>query len=840
MPRKMPAQKAPRKMPWAACALALLGGCNGGGSPVATTMGVPPPATTAPPPPPPQAPTQLAFPEPLSARSELSFAAKLPMGNDDPDFAMQKMTFENSVEYAPFGQLFGSRVDRRLELIKASAAYARGASGAGEIVAVTDNGVLASHREFTAVSADGTRTYQKVTVSTAEGYDNVDASHGTPVAAIIAGARDGATIQVLGLDVNMHGIAYNAELRVHQIPLGSASGPYRPYDISMQTEAVDREWVKFLNIQYAQDAGAGVINFSFGTAGLIDRYDEDEVRKRFKHTAAMFAQSNVDDADKLIVVWAAGNAQGRNYPNGARVEATSVELLSGLGAYFPELQSHVLAVVSVDQNGEISSFSNRCGIAKSFCLAAPGRGLRTADSRPPPTPGGEDRYRSFTGTSAAAPVISGSLALLRQYFRDENGNRQLGNTELVTRLLATADRTGIYADSDTYGHGLVDLDAATAPVGALMTSLPGDPHARPFAGGGFSLRGGAFGAAMQDALAGVKVAAFDQLGAPFFFPAARIAQAPRARAATLREHSVEVGEAQNARLSLFTAGGAPHVEAARLRSGNWWLGYGNHDGGMESATFHMPSAFASPYLQLVRDGPGLGWSGKLPGGAGLGFALMHGAPQFANFAEQNDGENHRDLGALFEYRPRDALSLQLGAVREADGFLGAHARGDFGRAGAGTAFAGVQGDWDAPRSWGDWRLRASAYLGGTRADIDGDGMLRGARGIVSSAFALGAARASLARRGDRLGLRLSQPLRAERGAAHLRLPAGRTRFGEVVHRDHKVELAPSGRNLQLNVAYRLPIKGGAIRGEFGVERHALHDRARDLEGFLRLSFVRRF
>ncbi|MDA7972850.1 MAG: hypothetical protein MPK10_09880, partial [Gammaproteobacteria bacterium] len=372
--------------------------------------------------------------------------------------------------------------------------------------------------------------------------------------------------------------------------------------------------------------------------------------------------------------------------------------------------------------------------------------------------------------------------------------------EPAPRLLATADRTGIYADSDTYGHGLVDLDAATAPVGALMTSLPGDPNARPFAGGGFSLRGGAFGAAMQDALAGVKVAAFDQLGAPFFFPAARIAQAPRARAATLREHSVEVGEAQNARLSLFTAGGAPHVEAARLRSGNWWLGYGNHDGGMESATFHMPSAFASPYLQLVRDGPGLGWSGKLPGGAGLGFALMHGAPQFANFAEQNDGENHRDLGALFEYRPRDALSLQLGAVREADGFLGAHARGDFGRAGAGTAFAGVQGDWDAPRSWGDWRLRASAYLGGTRADIDGDGMLRGARGIVSSAFALGAARASLARRGDRLGLRLSQPLRAERGAAHLRLPAGRTRFGEVVHRDHKVELAPSGRNLQLNVA----------------------------------------
>ena len=140
-------------------------------------------------------------------------------------------------------------------------------------------------------------------------------------------------------------------------------------------------------------------------------------------------------------------------------------------------------------------------------------------------------------------------------------------------------------------------------------------------------------------------------------------------------------------------------------------------------------------------------------------------------------------------------------MREADGFLGARAQGNFGEISADTAFAGIGGDWAAMQ---DWRLLASAYLGHTKADT-GDGMLRAADDIVSSAFSLGLARAGLARRGDWLGLRLSQPLRAESGARHLRIPAGRTKYREVLHRQHKLELTPSGRNLQVEAEYRIPL-----------------------------------
>ena len=61
-------------------------------------------------------------------------------------------------------------------------------------------------------------------------------------------------------------------------------------------------------------------------------------------------------------------------------------------------------------------------------------------------------------------MVSGSLALLKQLFPS------VGNHELVNRLLTTANKTGIYSDSSIYGQGLLDLDAATRPVGSTAVA----------------------------------------------------------------------------------------------------------------------------------------------------------------------------------------------------------------------------------------------------------------------------------------------------------------------------------------------------------------------------------
>ena len=51
----------------------------------------------------------------------------------------------------------------------------------------------------------------------------------------------------------------------------------------------------------------------------------------------------------------------------------------------------------------------------------------------------------------------GRIALLSDYFEG-----QLGNTEILQRLFSTANKSGIYSDSEIYGQGLMDLDAATS------------------------------------------------------------------------------------------------------------------------------------------------------------------------------------------------------------------------------------------------------------------------------------------------------------------------------------------------------------------------------------------
>ena len=105
---------------------------------------------------------------------------------------------------------------------------------------------------------------------------------------------------------------------------------------------------------------------------------------------------------------------------------------------------------------------SRCGIAKEFCLAAPGVDVTG------PVPGffcangAAECYLSLeeSGTSSAAPFVTGGIGLLAEHFRN-----QLGNDEIAGRMLATADRTGEYANSDVYGRGFLNLDAATRQVG---------------------------------------------------------------------------------------------------------------------------------------------------------------------------------------------------------------------------------------------------------------------------------------------------------------------------------------------------------------------------------------
>ncbi|MDD9854958.1 MAG: S8 family serine peptidase, partial [Gammaproteobacteria bacterium] len=495
----------------------------------------------------------------------------------------------------------GDGTDNRHRLVRSSHAWARGATGRGETVVFADSGFFTEHSEFgdkfTLGATFGTPCTPQELASRTCSDD-----HGTGTAAIAAARRGNG-------DTTTSGVAFDANIIGLRVRLGAGGGTVPNTGPRDLTDQGDDDNVEFYErLIYRPNAGGSgydrnnpwgfVINFSFGRPHGVDSYTRADVREFRDRTAALFAQAHRDAADRTIIVWSAGNEYGDRYDidrngngrldpgefeAGEAIDATSPTLETALGVHFPELQGHVLTVVAVDQRSgrigdeRIASFSNRCGSAKNFCLAAPGthmvlarRGICSISSSGAGSC--SSSYWASQGTSYAAPMVTGALAVMRQFFRNppgspDAGEPALGNTELVARLLATADRTDYsatggpdYSDSDTYGHGLLDLDAATRPAGMLMASTA-DGRRVAAESTALEIPRGAFGDAVSHALRDTPLVLFDALDSPFFFTADQLVHAPAPAAAGAE---------------LAAAEAAATADAMLLRAGDgqgrrWWF-----------------------------------------------------------------------------------------------------------------------------------------------------------------------------------------------------------------------------------------------------------------------------
>ena len=129
------------------------------------------------------------------------------------------------------------------------------------------------------------------------------------------------------------------------------------------------------------------------------------------------------------------------------------------------LFKHV-AVVATDSGNRISSFSNGCGFAMGWCLAAPGEAIYTADAI------GDVRYDRVNGTSFAAPHVSGALALLKSRLPT------MPMQAIVAIMLLSAEDLGDPGPDFTYGWGLLDVEAAITLQGDLAMLLPSNADVR--------------------------------------------------------------------------------------------------------------------------------------------------------------------------------------------------------------------------------------------------------------------------------------------------------------------------------------------------------------------------
>ncbi|MDE2882046.1 MAG: S8 family serine peptidase [Acidobacteriota bacterium] len=659
-----------------------------------------------------------------------------------------------------------------LDLVGAGRAYGHvnllegpdAAPGAGVTIGVIDSGIAAGHPIFAG------KTIHRGFLFGAEPETGEMFSHGTAVASIAAGAKTE--------DPNApHGIAWGANLAVWAIPLGEADQVYEPIPLATLARADPGFTYMFEQVFAWRDEGndLDILNLSFGYDGLITGYSEEDLRANFGATIATLAQA--DASEKTILLWAAGNANNdaceagvANCVNGV-VDADSVGVLPGLVARIEELQGHSVAVVALGPDGgAITDFSNRCGIAAEFCIAAPGEDVALAYFGPRGSELGVQGYSRGKGTSYATPMVAGGLAIMKQLFRD-----QLSNEELVTRLFATADTTGIYADREVYGQGRMDLGAATSPVGVLEVPLAtGTALAAHASLGSTGLRlGAAFGDGLAAGFDGDEIMALDGYGAPFWYDIGDFA-------------ATTDGPSMSARLRTF------------LGPGSGGLSAGGGSGGLPTATgttagiVRMPTAAGNGHLALAE------------GAARVG-AYEAGGLSAAAFTTGPLRPAMPATGAALAWRPGSLpVGFSAGWISERETMLGTLGTGAFGSLSAETAFFGFNGGVE----FGGWDLEAHGELGVVNPAASG-GLIREITPLATSTFAVHASR-GFARAGL-FSFSLSQPLRVENGWASLTAPAARTKAGEVVYRSLRAELAPGERQLDFAAQWNRALPLGELR-----------------------------
>jgi subtilisin family serine protease len=161
-------------------------------------------------------------------------------------------------------------------------------------------------------------------------------------------------------------------------------------------------WTQMLALQYAVENGATVVNLSFSFSERSKLFDDSLAEVTC--TATGYAGCRAKKQPGAVIVAAAGNggAKIREWPAGYEMPG-------------------VLTVGASTEGDRLAAFSN---YGSWVVVAAPGEGILSS------VPGGE--YATWSGTSMAAPLASGVVALIRA------ADSRLRPTDIVRQVVSTA------------------------------------------------------------------------------------------------------------------------------------------------------------------------------------------------------------------------------------------------------------------------------------------------------------------------------------------------------------------------------------------------------------------
>lgn len=359
-----------------------------------------------------------------------------------------------------------------LDMINAADAYAKGWTGEGAVLGVIDIWQDKDHVDF-----DGKYQWYKDYVrndNTVPLYGSQH-SHGTHVAGIVAAEKNGT---------GTHGVAYNADLvganvDYHgngMINKGLAQQALHDMAKLKSPESAGGEGMNIIavNMSFNQPNffydgnGSTVTQLSDGT------YNATEITARILNNGYGDSQYwKVATDNDIILVNSAGN-YGFDHAGDPGIWAVEEDANGDLilGGKMVIVGSWSGTGVSGNKAGHvclnINTANNTCNDThrlSDFYILAPGHFINSTI----PTGMGNDGNDTgqLTGTSMAAPHVTGAFGVLHQmwpYMAGEN---------LVKLVMNTADKNLPNYDVNIHGQGLLDLDEATKPQGAVGLATSG-------------------------------------------------------------------------------------------------------------------------------------------------------------------------------------------------------------------------------------------------------------------------------------------------------------------------------------------------------------------------------
>tara|TARA_B100000989_G_scaffold254264_1_gene202904 strand:+ start:847 stop:4560 length:3714 start_codon:yes stop_codon:yes gene_type:complete len=391
---------------------------------------------------------------------------------------------------------FEYKSNKGLEIINAAYAYARGWTGKGAVLGVIDTYQDINHKEL----KDKYLYFKNYDL-----YKNtlkITQGHGTHVAGIIAGKKDrdeffengnlktgvyvedgidlangGVTKYKFSRNNNIHGVAYDAKLvganvdrfSNGMISKGQAQNALQDFAKLKSPKSAGGEGLNIVAANMSFNSPQLFLNRNVSTTTMLNdgTFKAGELISKMKFdgeyindTGSAKYYKTATDND-IIIVNSAGN-YGFEHAGDPGIWATEVNSNGDLilGGKMVIVGNWDGVGVSGNKAGhvclDINTSNNTCNDEyriSDFYILAPGNNIYSTITN--------NEYVSLSGTSMSAPHVTGAFGILNQMWPYMKGNN------LVKLVMNTANKDLPNYNINIHGQGLLDLDEATKPQGAV-------------------------------------------------------------------------------------------------------------------------------------------------------------------------------------------------------------------------------------------------------------------------------------------------------------------------------------------------------------------------------------